>query len=230
MERPVGEDYDLHKLDPFQYGYSSIEQSDFQHTDQQQQAHPVAASNLYSPSKASAVTRLSELPAALVSPTMYAENIVLNQGTYSGIQSGYSSPQSNGCVSPFRQSEILSDSLASMHPSSNIPDTPELGNVFWDDHPNNTPRTEQPTLTAADPASSPFSPGRGSLTCPQCRKVFTGKLDWLPSNLQRHIREKHTEGGGKRLSCTVHGCLARFSRKSNLQVHLNSVHKETSGR
>lgn len=68
--------------------------------------------------------------------------------------------------------------------------------------------------------------GYATLKCLQCPKVLKGKAIYLPSNMQRHIREKHSSQT-RRLSCTVVGCSRSFGRNHNRRHHLQTVHART---
>jgi hypothetical protein len=54
--------------------------------------------------------------------------------------------------------------------------------------------------------------------------VLKGKVAWLPSNMQRHIREKHSNQAQQRLTCSVAGCGKTFGRKHNRAHHMRTVH------
>ena len=69
----------------------------------------------------------------------------------------------------------------------------------------------------------------GSVTCTKCSKILRGNILWLPSNLQRHMREKHSPGA-RRLQCRENGCGRTFSRNHNLRVHMANVHADNSTR
>ena len=78
-----------------------------------------------------------------------------------------------------------------------------------------------PTTTADQLPAGPEA--KSSLSCPMCSKVFTGKEQFLSSNLRRHVRELHSSAV-KGLTCPT--CQKAFTRKHNLKVHMNSVHAE----
>ena len=61
------------------------------------------------------------------------------------------------------------------------------------------------------------------MTCQVCGKVFFGKQIYLPSNMQRHLREQHRPDARK-LVCTIEGCGKAFGRNSNLVQHQKAVH------
>ncbi|MCJ1478815.1 hypothetical protein MMC13_007499 [Lambiella insularis] len=92
------------------------------------------------------------------------------------------------------------------------------------DQMNSAPIASLPPTTQSSPS---INPADGSLTCKQCGKVFRGKLIWLQSNLQRHVREKHSSA--KKLMCTHERCGKTFIRKHNLKVHVETVHNRTRG-
>ena len=73
------------------------------------------------------------------------------------------------------------------------------------------------------------------VTCPKCLKVFRGNIHWLPSNLRRHMREKHSRGGlrlqgGRRSQCLVSDCNGTFGRNHNLGAHMADMHRDSSRR
>ncbi|MCJ1394845.1 hypothetical protein MMC18_007725 [Xylographa bjoerkii] len=105
-------------------------------------------------------------------------------------------------------------------------DLPELDSDSQTEHIDNVPTPEaESSASTRDQIVQAGEPSEGSLTCLQCDKVFRGKLVWLQSNLQRHMREKHSEA--KKFICP--GCGKSFSRKHNLKVHVEAVHGRTRG-
>jgi hypothetical protein len=69
----------------------------------------------------------------------------------------------------------------------------------------------------------------GSRECHVCKRVLRGKVAWLPSNMQRHMREKHSSVPRERLVCKVSGCGKTFGRKHNMVTHMRTVHPELGG-
>ena len=61
------------------------------------------------------------------------------------------------------------------------------------------------------------------MECRVCGKVLQGKLIYLASNMQRHIREQHRPDARK-LVCMIDGCGKAFGRNSNLVQHQKAVH------
>ncbi|MCJ1404597.1 hypothetical protein MMC11_007823 [Xylographa trunciseda] len=109
-----------------------------------------------------------------------------------------------------------------------IPDLPELDSDSPSEHVDDVVTQEaEPSASPRDPSVQAGELGEGSLTCLQCGKVFRGKLAWLQSNLQRHMREKHS--AAKKIVCEFPGCGKSFIRKHNLKVHVETVHGRTRG-
>lgn len=98
----------------------------------------------------------------------------------------------------------------------NSPNLPNLNSAYLHHQPQSSP---------AVLGSPTVEPGNGSLTCTQCGKVFSGKLVWLQSNVQRHVREKHSVA--KKLPCPHEKCGKMFIRKTNLNAHVRTVHNRT---
>ncbi|MCJ1376987.1 hypothetical protein MMC17_000077 [Xylographa soralifera] len=112
--------------------------------------------------------------------------------------------------------------------NSHIPDLPELDSDSQIDHVDDSLIQEaEPSAPTREPSVQVGEAGEGSLTCVECGKVFRGKLVWLQSNHQRHMREKHSEA--KKFVCEFPRCGKGFIRKHNLKVHAETVHGRTRG-
>ncbi|MCJ1247727.1 hypothetical protein MMC30_004942, partial [Trapelia coarctata] len=162
--------------------------------------------------------------------TPYASPYASNNASH-----GYGTPVSAEPSEPFQGHWGYPDPTTITGPSTSgstspqdvqdIPDMPEL------DHNTgyNPPQPEiQPPPTAGPLASVPSAP-QAELACDECGKVLRGKQIWLDSNMQRHKREKHSLTAVL-FTCPVEDCGKTFSRKHNLKVHGNTVHKDLKER
>ena len=97
-------------------------------------------------------------------------------------------------------------------------------------------QTIRPATTIATPVgiaqfgtNAKVAAESGSTACPKCLKVFKGNILLLPSNLRRHMRQKHSRGSLP-LRCLVPACGEIFSTNHNVRVHMAHMHPDSSRR
>jgi hypothetical protein len=125
---------------------------------------------------------------------------------------------------PPRASSHKQTNASTIDPAPGEAPLPELDSNLPLHHSSSTSSESSNTTTAnAELTISSSDATMGSLKCSQCGKVLSGKAVWLSSNMQRHIREKHS-APRPRLACPVPGCGKTFGRNHNLLHHMRTVH------
>lgn len=160
-------------------------------------------------------------PYTLPSPPVLDEVHTFNGQCYSGtppvssLSERYSLPTSSPLTSTTTSNRLSTR-------SSNISDTTQVTSP--EASPVSSSNQESFEFTVTPQTSN----SQDGLKCPQCPPnnpaQFTGSLQDRKSNLNRHLRYCHGEGG--RFKCPADGCNKDYGRPDNLKSHRRSMHQD----